>query len=100
MLCCVLFVSVLCIMPNVDWLSGLSILDIPFGFSVKIFSIMNTSILFQMRYTKKLSMWPVGLSGNRKFERPIVRNGKVRILYYKLQSYLFWKFMIHEFKNS
>lgn len=30
-----------------------------------------------MRYTKKVSVWPVGLVGAMKFERPVVENGKV-----------------------
>lgn len=30
-----------------------------------------------MRYTKKLSMWPVGLSGGRTYETPILKDGKV-----------------------
>lgn len=30
-----------------------------------------------MRYTKKASVWPVGLVGSMKFERPVVENGKV-----------------------
>lgn len=34
-------------------------------------------IFEEMRYTKKLSMWPVGLSGKMKVEKPIVKNGKV-----------------------
>lgn len=31
----------------------------------------------QMRYTQKVSVWPVGLVGGMKFERPVVENGKV-----------------------
>ncbi|KAF5905400.1 galactosylgalactosylxylosylprotein 3-beta-glucuronosyltransferase 3, partial [Clarias magur] len=31
----------------------------------------------EMRYTKKVSVWPVGLVGAMKFERPVVENGKV-----------------------
>ncbi len=30
-----------------------------------------------MRYTKKVSVWPVGLVGKLRFESPIVTNGKV-----------------------
>ncbi|XP_052093947.1 galactosylgalactosylxylosylprotein 3-beta-glucuronosyltransferase 2-like [Mytilus californianus] len=31
----------------------------------------------EMRYTKKLSMWPVGFSGKMRLEKPIVKDGKV-----------------------
>ncbi|CAG2231439.1 B3GAT3 [Mytilus edulis] len=31
----------------------------------------------EMRYTKKLSMWPVGFSGAMRLEKPIVKDGKV-----------------------
>ncbi|KAL7880254.1 hypothetical protein SRHO_G00025080 [Serrasalmus rhombeus] len=31
----------------------------------------------EMRYTVKVSVWPVGLVGGMKFERPVVENGKV-----------------------
>lgn len=37
----------------------------------------SPEIFEQLRYTKKLSMWPVGLSGGRTYETPVVRNGKV-----------------------
>ena len=30
-----------------------------------------------MRYTEKVSVWPVGLSGGMKFEGPICKDGKV-----------------------
>lgn len=30
-----------------------------------------------MRYTKKVSVWPVGLVGGLMIERPLVKNGKV-----------------------
>ncbi|XP_014402827.1 PREDICTED: galactosylgalactosylxylosylprotein 3-beta-glucuronosyltransferase 2 [Myotis brandtii] len=34
--------------------------------------------LFQeMRTTRKVSVWPVGLVGGRRYERPLVENGKV-----------------------
>ncbi|EDL14402.1 beta-1,3-glucuronyltransferase 2 (glucuronosyltransferase S) [Mus musculus] len=34
--------------------------------------------LFQeMRTTRKVSVWPVGLVGGRRYERPLVKNGKV-----------------------
>ncbi|KYO47069.1 galactosylgalactosylxylosylprotein 3-beta-glucuronosyltransferase 2 [Alligator mississippiensis] len=34
--------------------------------------------LFQeMRTTRKVSVWPVGLVGGRRYERPIVENGRV-----------------------
>lgn len=31
----------------------------------------------QMRSTKGVSVWPVGLVGGRRYERPIVEKGKV-----------------------
>ncbi|KFV55361.1 Galactosylgalactosylxylosylprotein 3-beta-glucuronosyltransferase 2, partial [Tyto alba] len=31
----------------------------------------------QMRTTRKVSVWPVGLVGGRRYERPVVENGKV-----------------------
>ncbi|KAG8444885.1 hypothetical protein GDO86_009876, partial [Hymenochirus boettgeri] len=31
----------------------------------------------QMRTTQKVSVWPVGLVGGRRYERPVVENGKV-----------------------
>lgn len=31
----------------------------------------------EMRHTEKVSVWPVGLVGGMKFERPVVENGKV-----------------------
>ena len=30
-----------------------------------------------MRTTRKVSVWPVGLVGGRRYERPLVENGKV-----------------------
>ena len=33
--------------------------------------------VFQMRWTKKVSVWPVGLSGGLKFEGPLCENGHV-----------------------
>lgn len=30
-----------------------------------------------MRTTRKVSVWPVGLVGGRRYERPVVENGKV-----------------------
>lgn len=30
-----------------------------------------------MRTTQKVSVWPVGLVGGRRYERPVVENGKV-----------------------
>ena len=32
---------------------------------------------FQMRYTQKATVWPVGLVGYLRYERPIVKKGKV-----------------------
>ncbi|XP_028658557.1 galactosylgalactosylxylosylprotein 3-beta-glucuronosyltransferase 3 [Erpetoichthys calabaricus] len=38
--------------------------------------------LFQeMRFTKRVSVWPVGLVGGMRFERPLVENGKVTGFY-------------------
>lgn len=34
-------------------------------------------LLLQMRTTRKVSVWPVGLVGGRRYERPLVENGKV-----------------------
>ncbi|KAK6998029.1 galactosylgalactosylxylosylprotein 3-beta-glucuronosyltransferase 3 [Biomphalaria glabrata] len=42
-------------------------------YSLKIFE--------EMRYTKKVSVWPVGLVGYLRYERPIVNNGKVTAWY-------------------
>lgn len=36
-----------------------------------------TSVLFQMRSTQRVSVWPVGLVGGMKYERPVVEGGKV-----------------------
>lgn len=32
---------------------------------------------YQMRSTKGVSVWPVGLVGGRRYERPVVEKGKV-----------------------
>ncbi|XP_046372784.1 galactosylgalactosylxylosylprotein 3-beta-glucuronosyltransferase 2-like [Haliotis rufescens] len=32
---------------------------------------------FPMRRTRKISVWPVGLVGDQRYEAPIVKNGKV-----------------------
>ncbi|VDI29369.1 Hypothetical predicted protein [Mytilus galloprovincialis] len=37
----------------------------------------NPAVQAVLRYTKKLSAWPVAFSGRRKYETPIVENGKV-----------------------
>ncbi|XP_046571900.1 galactosylgalactosylxylosylprotein 3-beta-glucuronosyltransferase 2-like [Haliotis rubra] len=37
----------------------------------------DLKIFAQMRKTKKVSVWPVGLVGGLRFESPIVKNGKV-----------------------
>ena len=34
-------------------------------------------ILLQMRYIKKIGVWPVGLVGTLPYEGPVVKNGKV-----------------------
>ena len=36
----------------------------------------------QMRSTKAVSVWPVGLVGKLRYESPIIKNGKVRQLQY------------------
>ncbi|XP_046571828.1 LOW QUALITY PROTEIN: galactosylgalactosylxylosylprotein 3-beta-glucuronosyltransferase 2-like [Haliotis rubra] len=38
---------------------------------------MIWKIFAQMRETKQVSVWPVGFAGGLRFERPIVKNGKV-----------------------
>lgn len=40
-----------------------------------------TSVLFQMRSTQRVSVWPVGLVGGMKYERPVVEGGKVGAVY-------------------
>ncbi|XP_064600134.1 galactosylgalactosylxylosylprotein 3-beta-glucuronosyltransferase 3-like isoform X2 [Liolophura sinensis] len=37
----------------------------------------DLQIFEEMRYTKKVSVWPVGLVGKLRYERPIVQDGKV-----------------------
>lgn len=37
----------------------------------------HCAYLLQMRTTRKVSVWPVGLVGGRRYERPVVENGKV-----------------------
>uniref|UniRef100_A0A8C0BZD8 Galactosylgalactosylxylosylprotein 3-beta-glucuronosyltransferase n=1 Tax=Buteo japonicus TaxID=224669 RepID=A0A8C0BZD8_9AVES len=37
----------------------------------------HCACLLQMRTTRKVSVWPVGLVGGRRYERPVVENGKV-----------------------
>lgn len=34
-------------------------------------------VLSQMRSTQRVSVWPVGLVGGMKYERPVVEGGKV-----------------------
>lgn len=38
-----------------------------------------------MRYTKKVSVWPVGLSGGLKWEGPVCKNGSI------IKFYTAWK---------
>ena len=47
------------------------------------------SSYFQLRCTKKLSMWPVGFSGARLYETPIVKQGKVILfsVFYLIRPY-------------
>lgn len=42
-------------------------------------------IFEEMRYTKKASVWPVGLVGYLRYESPVVKNGKVT------SWYTYWK---------
>lgn len=42
-------------------------------YSLKVFD--------EMRHTKRVSVWPVGLVGGLRFERPLVENGKVTGFY-------------------
>ncbi|XP_043919835.1 galactosylgalactosylxylosylprotein 3-beta-glucuronosyltransferase 2 isoform X2 [Protopterus annectens] len=37
----------------------------------------SLELFSEMRSTQKVSVWPVGLVGGRRYERPIVENGKV-----------------------
>eukprot|EP00795_Rhopilema_esculentum_P008240 gene8240-14183_t len=37
----------------------------------------HTRIFEEMRWTKRVSVWPVGLSGAARFAGPVVKNGKV-----------------------
>ena len=47
---------------------------------------MKIMIIFsQMRYTKKISVWPVGLVGGLKWEGPICKDGSV------VKFYTLWK---------
>ena len=34
-------------------------------------------LCFQMRFTKRVSVWPVGLVGYLRYESPIIKSGKV-----------------------
>ncbi|OWF53552.1 galactosylgalactosylxylosylprotein 3-beta-glucuronosyltransferase 1-like [Mizuhopecten yessoensis] len=38
----------------------------------------NRKLFEEMRYTQRVSVWPVGLVGGLKHESPIVKNGKVK----------------------
>lgn len=42
-----------------------------------IIFITALSSAVQMRSTRKVSVWPVGLVGGRRYERPLVEKGKV-----------------------
>ncbi|XP_025907059.1 galactosylgalactosylxylosylprotein 3-beta-glucuronosyltransferase 2 [Nothoprocta perdicaria] len=37
----------------------------------------SLELFHEMRSTRKVSVWPVGLVGGRRYERPLVENGKV-----------------------
>ncbi|OCT78364.1 hypothetical protein XELAEV_18029472mg [Xenopus laevis] len=37
----------------------------------------SLELFHEMRTTQKVSVWPVGLVGGRRYERPVVENGKV-----------------------
>lgn len=39
-------------------------------------------VLCQMRSTQRVSVWPVGLVGGMKYERPVVEAGKVGAFFY------------------
>lgn len=39
--------------------------------------IAEKNVLHQMRTTQRVSVWPVGLVGGMKYERPVVEEGKV-----------------------
>ncbi|XP_010564129.1 PREDICTED: galactosylgalactosylxylosylprotein 3-beta-glucuronosyltransferase 2 [Haliaeetus leucocephalus] len=39
--------------------------------------VLVTGYVPWMRTTRKVSVWPVGLVGGRRYERPVVENGKV-----------------------
>lgn len=39
--------------------------------------IDEKNVLHQMRTTQRVSVWPVGLVGGMKYERPVVEGGKV-----------------------
>lgn len=55
-----------------------SVISFFFSFLLFLAIVFLTPVcLSQMRYTKKVSVWPVGLVGAMKFERPVVENGKV-----------------------
>lgn len=41
-------------------------------------------VLSQMRSTQRVSVWPVGLVGGMKYERPVVEAGKVGVFYVSL----------------
>lgn len=42
-----------------------------------IIFITALSSAVQMRSTRRVSVWPVGLVGGRRYERPLVEKGKV-----------------------
>ncbi|XP_040329826.1 galactosylgalactosylxylosylprotein 3-beta-glucuronosyltransferase 2 [Herpailurus yagouaroundi] len=47
-----------------------------FFFSPEV-NTYSLKIFRRMRTTRKVSVWPVGLVGGRRYERPLVENGKV-----------------------
>jgi hypothetical protein len=42
---------------------------------------LATPLLKKMRYTKKVSVWPVAFVGELFYEAPLVQNGKVIYFY-------------------
>lgn len=63
-------------------LNCLEITDLLFFHSYLFFGAVTYVLLsFQMRYTKKVSMWPVGLITKYGVSSPIVRNGTISGFY-------------------
>ncbi|XP_052075966.1 galactosylgalactosylxylosylprotein 3-beta-glucuronosyltransferase 2-like [Mytilus californianus] len=54
--------------------------------------INDIQIFEELRYTKKLSAWPVAFSGRKKYETPIVENGKKLPNRYTINVKFLWKY--------